>query len=182
MPLIPIALLFLLLLGIALALPFSLVQRYRMGTARRRARSWVAVINLLVLAFSCAFFLWIAALVNIWAPRAFGYSFAGFGVGALLGLLGLAFTRWEESPRGLHYTPNRWLILLLTLAVVIRLLYGMWRAWHSWWSHGPETSWLAAAGIAGSMSVGAVVLGYYIAYTSGVLRRLRLRRRQTLAG
>ena len=175
MPLIPIVLLLFILFAIALALPLSLVQRYRLGTARRRARSWVATINLLALAFSTVFFFWIAALINIWAPRAFACSLLGFLAGGLLGVVGLVLTRWEESSRGLHYTPNRWLILVLTLAVVLRLIYGIWRARHAWGNHGPETSWLAAAGIAGSMSVGAVVLGYYIVYTGGVLRRLRRR-------
>lgn len=178
MPLVPIAIFLFVLLAIALALPFSLVQRYRMGTARRRARGWVATINLLALVFSCAFFFWIAALINIWAPRAFAYSLLGLLAGGLLGVLGLILTRWEETSRGLHYTPNRWLILLLTFAVVLRLVYGLWRAWHAWGGQGEETSWLAAAGIAGSLSVGAVLLGYYVAYTGGLLRRLRLQRRR----
>ena len=53
--------------------------------------------------------------------------------GCLLGLLGLALTRWEHTPRALHYTPNRWLILIITLVVSARLLYGIWRIWHGWW-------------------------------------------------
>lgn len=176
MPLIPLVIVLLLPLVIALALPLSLVQRYRLGVARRRGRRWVAIINLLLLAFSCALFLWVAALTNIWAPRAFGYSLIGLLVGGILGLLGLGITRWEESPGALHYTPNRWLVLVLTFALATRLIYGVWRAWHAWGAHRPDTSWLAASGVAGSMAVGAVVLGYYLVYTGGVFRRLRLRR------
>ena len=36
---------FVVIAAIAL-IPFSLVQRYRMGTARQRARGWLAIVNL----------------------------------------------------------------------------------------------------------------------------------------
>ena len=87
----------------------------------------------------------------------------------------LARTRWEETPRALYYTPNRWMIMIITLAVTARLLYGVWRIWHGWRTSGSDTSWLEAAGIAGSLAIGAVVLGYYVTYLAGV--RWRLRRR-----
>ena len=37
-------------------LPFSIVQRYRVGTARRVGRSWVASLNLFFIALSCLIF------------------------------------------------------------------------------------------------------------------------------
>ena len=58
--------------------------------------------------------------------------------------------------------------------VAARMLYGLWRIWHAWHTTGHDSSWLASAGIAGSMSVGAVVLGHYVTYFAGVLWRLRL--------
>ncbi|MEO5720848.1 MAG: DUF1453 domain-containing protein [Chthoniobacterales bacterium] len=179
MPLLPLLLLLLLPLLVAVALPFSILQRYRVGTARRRGRRWKAALNLAALAFSCVVFIWVAAFTNFWDPRAFPYSLLGLGAGGLLGLLGLFVTRWEETPGTLHYTPNRWLILFITFAVALRLIYGVWRAWHAWGTHGPETSWLAAAGGANSMAVGAVVLGYYLVYHAGVWRRLRRRRQDS---
>jgi hypothetical protein len=69
-----------------LSTPFLLIVRYRLGTARRPARRWIATINLLSFLSSAALFLWIAAMTNFWVPRAFGYSLVGFAVGALLGL------------------------------------------------------------------------------------------------
>lgn len=174
MPFIPL----LLLLLLPLAFPLLLVQRYRMGKARRRGRRWAARLSLVVLTFSCFLFLATAALANIWAPHALTFSLLGLGGGGVLGGIGLRLTRWEESERGLYYTPNRWLILFLTLAVTLRLLYAIWKAWHTWQVHGAESSWLAAAGVAGSMAVGAVVLGYYLTYTTGLYRRLRPRRRE----
>lgn len=172
MPLIPIALALLFALALVLAMPLLLVLRYRAGTMRRRGRRWPATINLVMIALSAGLFLWMAAISSLWVPRAFTYSLAGFAGGCLLGGLGLALTRWEWTPRAVHYTPNRWLVLIITFAVTARLLYGLWRVWHTWRTAGPDTSWLAAAGIAGSMAIGAVVLGFYVTYFAGVRWRI----------
>ena len=169
MPLIPL----LFVIALVLAMPLLLVLRYRAGTTRRRGRRWVATINLISFILSAGLFLWVAAITGFWIPKAFISSLLGLLGGCLLGLLGLFLTRWEESPQALHFTPNRWLVLLLTLAVTTRLLYGLWRIWHAWRAAGPDDSWLAAAGVAGSMAVGAIVLGYYLVYSAGVCWRLR---------
>lgn len=158
---------------LVLSTPFLLIVRYRVGTARRPARQWIATINLLSLSLSAALFLWIAALTNFWVHETFGYSLIGFVSGALLGLLGLVVTRWERIGTVTYYTPNRWLVLLITLAVAVRMLYGFWRIWHAWHLAGADSSWLASAGVPGSMAVGALVLGYYFTYFAGVTWRIR---------
>lgn len=173
MPLIPILLVLLFIFGLVFAMPLLLVLRYRAGTMRRRGRKWAATINLLSLLVSAALFLWVAAMTTLWVTNTFTYSLAGLAGGCVLGLLGLALTRWEPSPQALYFTPNRWLVLLITLAVTARLLYGLWRIWHAWRAAGANDSWLAAAGIAGSMAVGAIVIGYYLTYSAGVRWRLR---------
>ena len=177
MPLIPFLAALLLVFVLILSTPLLLVVRYRVGTARRPARRWLATINLLSLLTSAALFLWAAAITNFWVPNTFRYSLIGFAAGALLGLFGLWLTRWEPTARALYYTPSRWLVLLLTLAVGARLLYGVWRIWHAWHTTGPDASWLASAGVAGSMAVGAVVVGYYLIYFAGVRWKLRARPR-----
>jgi hypothetical protein len=91
----------------------------------------------------------------------------------VLGLGGLALSRWESSPGSLHYTPNRWLVLAITLVVTARLLLGFWRSWRAWPSAYDIESWAAASGAAGSLAAGGVVLGYYLTYWLGVRRRLR---------
>ena len=173
MPLIPLLVALLFVCGLVLVTPFLLILRYRAGTARRRARPWVAIINLLSFLLSAALFVWIAAITNFWVPKAFGYSVIGMFSGCLLGLIGLAVTRWEKTAHGLYYTPGRWLVLFVTLAVAARMLYGLWRIWHAWHTTGHDSSWLAAAGIPGSMAVGALVLGYYLIYNAGVCYKLR---------
>lgn len=173
MPLIPFLAALLVVFLVVLSTPFLLVLRYRIGTARRPARRWIATLNLVSLFSSAALFLWIASLTNFWVPHAFRYSIIGFIVGVLLGLLGLKLTRWEAAARTLYYTPNRWLVLLITLTVGARLLYGFWRIWHAWRTTGPDASWLTTAGIPGSMGVGALVVAYYLTYFAGVRWHLR---------
>ena len=173
MPLIPIIAALLFLIVLVFAMPLLLVLRYRAGTMRRRGRKWVATINLLSFLVSAALFLWVAVMTTWWVPGAFTSSLAGLAVGCLLGFIGLVLTRWEPMAHGLYFTPSRWLVLLITVAVTARLLYGLWRIWYAWHTSGPGSSWLAAAGVAGSMAVGAVVLGYYLTYSVGVRWRLR---------
>ncbi len=173
MPLIPLLVALLFVCGLLFATPFLLFLRYRAGTARRAGRPWVAIINLLSFLISAALFTWIAAITNFWVPRAFAYSLVGMLSGCLLGLVGLVLTRWEKRAAVVYYTPNRLLVLFVTFAVGARMIYGLWRIWHAWHTTGHDSSWLAAAGIPGSMAVGALVLGYYLAYNAGVCYKLR---------
>lgn len=165
--LLPLALIALLAF-VALALPFSIINRYRAGTARRRARRWVALLNSFSIGISVLIFLATAALSSLWVPGAFSYSLLGFGGGCVLGIVGLRLTRWEATPQSLHYTPNRWLVLAITVGVFLRLSFGLWRAWKTWHASAGDQSWLAESGLAGSMATGAVVLGYYLMFWLGV--------------
>ncbi len=174
-PLILFAFVLLLPLVFVLLLPFSIVQRYRAGTARRMGRPWLATLNVSLIGFSAFLFALGAAVMNVWVPDAFVSAVAGVIGGGILGLLGLKLTRWEPVARGLHYTPNRALVLLITVAVAARIIYGLWRSWHAWQNAAAGSSWLAASGVAGSLAVGGVVLGYYLTYWSGVARRLKSR-------
>jgi hypothetical protein len=161
-----------LLASVAL-LPLTLVQRYRVGTSRRLARSWIATVNIVGLAVSAVLFLVGAAVTTIWVPDAFTYSLAGLAAGCVLGLAGLGLTRWEAAGGALHYTPNRWLVLAITLTVTGRILYGFWRSWESWRSGLTGGTWLVESGAAGALAAGALVLGYYLCYWAGVRHRAR---------
>jgi hypothetical protein len=175
------ALIFVLVFSVVL-IPLSLVQRYRMGSARRPARSWFATLNLVGVGLSTILFLLVAALTNALVPEAFRYALMGLAIGCVLGLLGLVLTRWERGPRAVYYTPNRWLVLAITLVVTARIGYGFWRSWHAWRAAYEHTYVIAASGVAGSLAAGAVVLGYYLIYWAGVRRRIRRERPGTIAG
>jgi hypothetical protein len=159
------------LLASVILIPISLIQRYRMGTMRQRVRPWLVTINVMGISLSIVVFLASAALTNIWIPQAFVYAAAGVGLGLALGVVGLALTRWERLPDALFYTPNRWLVLAITVAVAGRIVYGFWRSWQQWEAIGGGTAWIAASGVAGSLGAGALILGYYWAYWVGVRRR-----------
>ena len=169
----------LVMLAFIALLPLALVQRYRTGTSRQLARGWLATINLVGIAISVMFFLTGAALTNIWVPYALRYTVGGLACGCLLGVMGLALTRWEPSSRALHYTPNRWLVLAITLVVTARVLYGFWRGWQAWHSAIDGGSWVVASGAAGALAAGALVLGYYLTFWTGVRRKLSRHRRVT---
>lgn len=173
MPLLILALPLIIVLVVLVLMPLTVLQRYRMGTARRRARSWVATLNVLGLSLSSILFFIGAALTAMWVPDAFTSALAGFTGGCLLGAIGLSLSRWESGPGSLHYTPNRWLVLGITLIVTARLAFGLVRTWRAWHTTTDYASWAVASGAAGSLAAGAVVLGYYVTYWLGVRRRLR---------
>jgi hypothetical protein len=163
----------LIVLGLVALVPIALVQRYRMGTARQRARGWLATINVVGIAVSAVILLGSAALASVWVPSALKYTAGGLAAGCVLGLFGIWLTRWEHAPGSLHYTPNRWLVLGVTLLVTARIVFGVWRAWHTWGASAADRAWFATTGVVDSMAAGAVVLGYYLAYWIGVRSRFR---------
>jgi hypothetical protein len=174
-PIVIFALLLFVLLTLAGVVLLSLALRYRAGTARRQARRWVATLNVWATSFSAVFFLSFTLLLSFWVGSAFRFALMGMGCGAILGLLGLALTRWESRPEGLFYTPNRWLALIVTLAIAARFVYGWWRATHSGSSAPGDQHWLiTASGMQLSLAVAAGLIGYYLVYSVGV--RLRMER------
>jgi hypothetical protein len=180
MPLVALALVLLLPLIFLALMPVSIVLRYRASTARRRARGWIAAVNVVAIALSAAFFLAVAAVMTLWVPRAFTYAVLGLAGGVVLGLLGLALSRWETTDDTLHYTPSRPLVLAVFVIVASRIVYGLWRAWQAWQATPDATSWLAASGAAGSLAAGAVVLGYFLAYHAGVRQKWTRHRKTTV--
>ncbi len=174
---LPVAVLILVMLMLVL-LPFGLVQRYRTGTARRRAYWWLVRLNAWLLLVSTALFALGAWITGHWVPHAPSYAIAGLGLGAVLGIVGAWTTRFERQPDGLlHYTPNRWLVLALTLLVVARIVLGVWQVWRS---PPPGEAGLLATLLAdhGNLfGVGGVLLGYALAYAWCIAARTPRRSR-----
>ena len=177
MPIIVFALLLFVLLAFAGVILLSLALRYRAGTARRQARRWVASLNVWLTSFSAVFFLSFIVLLSFWVDSVFRFTLIGMGCGGILGLVGLAMTRWESQPEGLFYTPSRWLALLITLAIAARFVYGWWHATHSGSNVTGDQHWLiTASGTQLSLAVAAGLIGYYLVYSLGV--RLRIARHE----
>src|SRR5205814_10193200 len=147
------------------------------GTARRQGRRWVATMNVWVTSFAAALFLCFTFLISFSLGPTLRFALAGMAVGGLLGLVGLALTRWESQREGLFYTPSRWLALLVTLAIALRFVYGWWRATHSGSSAPGQQHWvMTASGTELSLAVAAGLIAYYLAYSIGV--RLRVARHE----
>ena len=175
MPIILFALLVFVLLAFAGVVLLSLALRYRVGTARRQARPWAASLNLWLTAFSAVFFLSFTLLLSFWIPSAFRFGLIGLGCGGILGLIGLAMTRWERRSEGLFYTPSRWLALLIIAVIGARIIYGWWRATHSVTTASGDQHWLMTASATQlSLAVAAGLVAYYLIYSIGV--RLQLAR------
>ena len=113
---------------------------------------------------------WIFALVMAYPylPGSGTDAFKGVSV-----LVGLMLTRWEATAATLHYTPNRWLVLLVTFVVSARVVYGLWRSWTVAAAGVSGTPMVLAFGIPESLAAGGTVIGYYVAYGLGVRRRIR---------
>jgi hypothetical protein len=174
-PIILVALLFFVLLALAGVVLLSLALRYRAGTARRQARRWVAQLNVWMTGLSAVFFLSFTFLLSFWVGSAFRYALIGMGVGAILGLFGLALTRWENRPEALFYTPSRWLAFLIVFAIAARVVYGWWHATHSGTNAPGDQHWLiTASGTQLSLAVAAGLIGYYLVYSIGVRLRTEL--------
>jgi len=168
-----VALLICVLLAFAGVVLLSLALRYRAGTARRQGRRWVATMNVWLTSFSAVFFMFLTTVMSFWFGRVLQFALAGIAIGALLGLLGLAITRWETEPEGLFYTPSRWLALIITFAIVGRFAYGWWHATQHVSSVAGEQHWLMSASATHlSFAVAAGFIGYYLVYAIGV--RLRI--------
>ena len=174
-PIIVFALLVFVLLAFAGVVLLSIALRYRAGTARRRARPWAASLNMWLTSVSTVFFLFFTLLLSFWIGSAFRFALIGMGCGGILGLIGLAMTRWENRPEGLFYTPSRWLAVTITLAIVARFIYGWWRATHSVSTAPGDQHWLMTASAPQlSLAVAAGLVAYYLSYSIGV--RLQLAR------
>lgn len=174
--------LLLVLVPIALVLltPLMIVQRYRAGTARRPARPWMVTLALVSGALSVVFFLATAAFTTIWVPHTFRDALAGLGIGAAGGVLALLLTKWEATPRSLHYTPNRWLVLVITLLVSARIVFGIYRSVTAAREGLTGAHLLTSFGVAESLGAAGVVIGYYLIYQLGLRWRIRRWQRRAL--
>ena len=172
MPLLLIPLLIgLLLLAWLLLLPLSLWQRYRLGKLRRRAWPWRVKLNAWLLSLSTLLFVAGAWASGHWWPGALRHAALGLAAGVALGCFGIWLSRFERTPRGLYYTPNAWLSLLLTAIVATRIALGaveMWRRWQD----AAALSWIPPFEHASLFAVAGLLLGHYLAYQWGLRWRL----------
>lgn len=177
----PLILLVVLVPIVVIALtPVLLIQRYRAGTSRRPARKWMVMLAVISTGLSALFLLLTSAFTNIWVSAAFADTALGLAAGCVLGIAGLLITHWEATPRALHYTPNRWMVLVITLLIAGRVLFGIYRAGVAAESGLSGGEIAGAFGVAESLGAAGLVIGYYLAYNAGVIWRIRRWERRAL--
>src|SRR5688500_1435704 len=161
--LIPLLILGVLALWIVL-LPLSILQRYRHGKARRRARPLAVRVNAWMLLASVPPFLAGAWISQYWVTAALPQAALGLAAGGMVGILGIWITPIERTPQGLFYTPRAWLVLLLTLLVALRIALGLWHMFLRWHVVGSLPALLA--GQAGLFAMAGLLLGRSEEHTS----------------
>lgn len=172
----PLLLLLPLLLAAAFALwvlllPWSLLQRYRRGRARRRLQPWVVRVNAWGLPLTAALFLAGAWLLGHWLQPALREAAIGLLAGGLAGMVGLWLGRFEWASGRLYFTPRRWFALLVSGLLALRIALGLWLAMASGEAIGMV--WEGLLDRSGLFLVGGVLLGIGMVSNWGWLLRLR---------
>ena len=153
--------------------PLALWNRYRVGTSRRQPMRWLTRLNAWLIPASALLFLGGMAITQLFVAHALPYAALGVLAGLATGGLGWALTRVEPRPGQVWYTPNRWLVLALTLVVVARVLGAIWQAWERWrGDHAVLAAWGPLGEPAGLFAVAGLVIGYHAAYAVLLQRRL----------
>jgi hypothetical protein len=95
----------------------------------------------------------------------------GLLAGVVLAVFGLKLTRWEMAPDGNFYTPNAYLGIGLTLLFVGRIVYRFMVLFVNppLVSDGPPQLFQSPL----TFAIFGITVGYYLAYTAGVLARGR---------
>ena len=102
-----------------------------------------------------------------------GALLGGVAGGAVLGWVGLRHTRFVTTPEGKFYIPHTYMGLLITALLLGRLMYRLLAVYPQAQAATPQTQDPLAA-VAGSPLTSAILglmVGYYVIYYLGVLRR-----------
>ena len=72
-----------------------------------------------------------AAIAAQWRDGALRDGGLGLLAGVAIGTISLWLTRFERGADGFHYTPIRWLVMALTIAIAARLVLGLVATWNA---------------------------------------------------
>lgn len=150
----------------ALLLPWfawRVYRRFHRNVGRQPLRASRLVVGVVVFALISGLLVFAVAR-SILLLESLG---GGLGLGLMLGIVGLAFTRFETDPAGRKfYTPNTYIGIALTLLLAARVLY---RIGVLYFSNDPAPTNPAAWQSPLTLVLLGLTAGYYIAYNAGVL-------------
>lgn len=156
---------------LAALIVWALYRRMRRSFGRQRVqdgRMWVRMGVLTLL----------AALIGVGVGRdaeVLSALLAGIACGALLGYIGLRYTKVEVTAQGRFYTPHAYIGLAVTALFVGRLLYRFLGVYNGMVPVGTAGQSLAAYYQHNpfTLAVFGTVVGYYVLYYAGILQRTR---------
>ena len=150
---------------------FAVYRRVRRNIGRQSFKPNRLMLRIAVLSLICL--LVIGGLSLHMPPHGLEALAAGALAGVALGLFGVRHTQFESGPAGNYYTPHLYIGLAVTFLLVARLAYRL-----------VQLHTLGAVDLAGRtpppafgspLTLGILFLtaGYHIAYSAGLLHRLR---------
>jgi hypothetical protein len=99
-------------------------------------------------------------------------ALGGGVVGAVLGFVALASTRFEVTPEGRFYTPNQW-IAIGVIALVLGRVASRFFLLKDAMAHRGDDAFAAMNRNPLTLATFFVLATYYVVYAAGVLRRAR---------
>jgi hypothetical protein len=127
------------------------------------------------LMFRAGLFTVLAALILLFAPHSpklMGSIVGGIAAGLLLGYLGLRHTRFETTDKGRVYIPHTYIGLFVTSLLIIRLAIRYVPIYlNPQQAQTPQNPWAAYQQNTLTLAVFGLVVGYYVFYNIGVLRK-----------
>lgn len=148
------------------------------GLYRRVRRSFgPQILRPRALMFRAYLFIVIGTLILIFIPHTptlVGAIACGILAGLTLGYFGLRHTRFETTERGKVYIPHTYIGLFVTSLFVARLaMRYMSMTSHPQLYGQPQNPWTAYQNNPLTLASFGLVVGYYVFYNFGVLRRSR---------
>ncbi len=150
--------------GIAALIAWRVYRRVRRMVGRQRfsgTRAWLTVVFFPLL-------VGLLLLGSLAHPEAALCLAGGVLVGCVLGWYGIRFTRFEQTPLGLFYTPNAHIGIALSLLLVGRLAYRGIVLYAASGAIAGDSAAFARSPL--TLAIFGTVAGYYVAYAVGLLR------------
>ncbi|HTX05842.1 MAG TPA: hypothetical protein VMD06_08445 [Steroidobacteraceae bacterium] len=150
---------------------WRLYRRMRRSFGRQRVQDGFMWFRVGILTLAAVFL----GVLIVHDAAALGALLAGIACGAVLGLFGLRYTKFEVTPAGRFYTPHTYIGLVVAALFVGRVLYRFLEIYN-----GLIPATTAGRGLAASfqhspvtLAVFGALVGYYVLYYVGVLQRTR---------
>lgn len=158
-------------LFVSAVIVFAIFRRMRRSFGRQRVQPRRLVVRIGILGFIGV----LVAISSLASDLTLAAAFAGCASGAALGYVALRHTRFEVTPEGRYYTPHSYIGIAVTALFIGRILYRLlvlYQAGIPIGSSQPNPV-MTAERTPLTVALFGALLGYYVCYYAGVLRRTR---------